>query len=299
MSTARNHRYLACHAAILSLVTAAQLGCGSTAHDFVFAKTGVEVGSEVRLCSSGVLHNDPECRPDGTGGPRWVKNENFDIFSLPPGVELKTYADVSAWLSFRYLGTPYWRGHLQPECKSRESLGPGVNFSAESIDLAAKLNDEISQRFAVDAIVDLRKAGIPIDFEAEAKFRQELTRIVQQKIQVRLAWFVTSYTGGRYAVEANAALGHCRREVQSHLGEGAQFVTGVAGFMLLQNDADVTINSASTLAEALRVLVGDPSHVIDAKLTSSWERTVGNVIKVNASTAAVTKTVYPLWVQFE
>ena len=36
-----------------------------------------------------------------------------------------------------------------------------------------------------------------------------------------------------------------------------------------------------------------------AEIASSWEKTVGNVIRVDASTNAVTQTVYPLWVQFE
>ena len=65
---------------------------------------------------------------------------------------------------------------------------------------------------------------------AEARFREELRRIVSQKIQVKLVWFVATYTGGRYAIERSQTLHQCFEEVQSHAGEGAQLVTGVAGF---------------------------------------------------------------------
>lgn len=276
-----------------ALIACATLGCGATAHDFVEAKTGIDVGPEVRLCSNGVLHDNPSCRPNGTGGMPWVKNENFDIFSLPPG------SHILAQAARRYLGSPYWRGHLQPECKAEQELDHAVNIAFDSINLAAKLDEEINRRFVVDAVAGLRKAGVLTDAEAEAAFRSNLHRLVQQKIRVQLAWFVSTYTGGRYAIEQNQALGRCRMEVQAHAGDGAQFVTGVAGFIVLTNQADVSIKSAQTVAEALSAALGGTLPVIEGSLSSAWERTVGNVIRVNASTSAETETVYPLWVQFE
>src|SRR5262249_11532605 len=126
-----------------------------------------------------------------------------------------------------------------------------------------------------------------------------LRRLVAQKIRVELVWFVATYTGGRYAIERNQAFVHCREEVQSHAHDGAQFVTGVAGFAVLANHADVSINSSQTVSEALSMALGGSTPVIEGKIASSWEETVGNVIRVNASTSAVTQTVYPLWVQFE
>jgi hypothetical protein len=204
--------------------------------------------------------------------------------------------DVVGLAAQRYLGTPYWRGHLQPECKERQAASPAA---VDSINLAARLDEEINRRFVTEAVANLRNAGISIDFDAEARFRDQLHRIVQQKIRVELLWFVASYTGGRYAIEQDPALGRCRQEVQAHANEGAQFVTGVAGFAVLANHADVSINSAETVGEALHLAVGGSTGVVDAKLTSAWEKTVGNVIHVDASTTAETQTVYPLWIQFE
>jgi hypothetical protein len=290
------------YAAFACAISATQLSCGSTAYEFVHDKTGIEVGHDVRLCSNGVLHDDPRCRPDGTGGLPWAKNENFDIFSLPMSSGGSDWHEPVASASMRYLGAPYWNGHLQTDCKAGlggESLPAAANPAVDLIDLAAKLDDEISKNFEVKAVANLREAGIPIDFEAQARFHDSLARIVRQKIRVKLLWFVSTYTGGRYAIEANQNLARCRQEVQAHAGEGARFVTGVAGFIVLQNEADVTINSASTLAAALSVVVDDPSRVINSKLESSWEDTVANVVKVNASTRSLTQTVYPLWIQFE
>lgn len=285
-------------ALLLCLLCVAQIACGSTAHDFVQAKTGIDVGPEVRLCSNGVLHDDVQCHPNGTGGMPWVKNENFDIFSLPPG-QFEDTAVVGA-ASQRYLGVPYWQGHLQPACKvSERDASPAANTAIDAINLAAKLDQEISRRFTVEAMANLRKTGMTVDFAVEAAFRERLTRLVRQKLRVRLVWFVTTYTGGRYAAENNPALSACVHEMQAHRSDGAQIVTGVAGFAVLQNDADVSINSTETIVEALRGVVADPMSVIDARLSSAWEKTVGNVIRVNASTTAMTQTVYPLWVQFE
>jgi hypothetical protein len=174
-----------------------------------------------------------------------------------------------------------------------------IRYAVDSINLAAKLDEELNRRFVVEAIAHLRSAGVPIDFQAEAEFRRQLGRAVRQKIHVELAWFVLSYTGGRYAIEQNESLGQCRREVQSHAGDGAQFVTGVAGFAVLAKHADVSINSAQTVTEALGAALGGSTPAIEGRIASKWEETVGSVIRVNAQTTAETQTVYPLWVQFE
>jgi hypothetical protein len=295
MSRERRVGHLA-GAVVVSLLYATQLGCRSTAHDFVQAKTGIDVGPEVRLCSDGVLYDDPSCRPNGTGGMPWVKNENFDIYPVIGAVNWMQVVTLTNW---RYLGTPYWRGHLQPACK--EGVVPDRAFStaADSINLAAKLDEEIDRRFVVGAVAGLRSAGVPIDAQGEANFRDQLRRIVEQKIHVELLWFVTSYTGGRYALEANPMFSRCRQEVQAHANDGAQFVTGVAGFAVIANQADVSINSSQVVAEAISLAVGRPMPMVDAKLAGAWEKTVGDIIRVDASTSARSQTVYPLWVQFE
>lgn len=278
------------------LALSASLGCGSVAHDFVRAKTGIDVGPEVRLCSNGVLRDDPSCQPNGTGGKPWVRNENFDIY---PVVGAGDWSAIVGLAGQRYLGAPYWQGHLQPACKGAAAPDPAVLTAADTINLAANLDEQINRRFMVDAVAKLRAAGVPLDARAEASFREALRRLVAQKIQVRLVWFVATYTGGRYAIERNQAFVHCREEVQSHANDNAQFVTGVAGFAVLENRADVSISSSQTVADALSVALGGPTPTIDAEIASSWEETVDNVIRVDASTNAVTQTVYPLWVQFE
>jgi hypothetical protein len=295
MSTKRTPPYLVAPT-LLPLLCAVQFGCGSTAHDFVEAKTGIDVGPNVRLCSNGVLHDDPSCRPNGTGGMPWVRNENFDIY---PVVGARGWSDIVYLAGQRYLGAPYWHGHLQPACKGQPEPDGAINKAADTINLAAMLDEQISRRFLMEAVANLRKAGVPLDFEAEAAFRNALHHIVEQKIRVQLVWFVVTYTGGRYAIERSQALGRCREEVQSHANDGAQFVTGVAGFAVIENHADVSINSSQTVAEALGMVLGGSTPVIEGKIANSWEETVGNVIRVNASTSAVTQTVYPLWVQFE
>ena len=62
---------------------------------------------------------------------------------------------------------------------------------------------------------------------------------------------------------------------------------------------DASINSAETVSAAISAAVGGTIPIIDAKLTSAWEKTVGNVVHVDASTTAASPTVYPLWIQFE
>jgi hypothetical protein len=282
-----------------------QLSCGSMAHDFVQAKTGVDVGPEIRLCTNGVLFADSSCRPSGLGGPPWVKNDNFDV--CPMQGATADWKVASRIVKEHYLGAPFVRGRLQPRCKPREpsegeptGLPIMARVAVESIDLGAKLDKEVENHFALEAIAKLRKAGIPVEAGMEARFRDSLRRIVREKVKVELLWFVGTYTGGRAAIESDERLAACHAEVRAHASDGAQYVTGVAGFVVLSNEADVSINSTQTVAAALTGIVSDPAHAIDvASLSADWEKTVGDVIRVNAVTKSETQTIYPLWVQVE
>ncbi len=287
------------------LVGATQLSCSSLAHDFVQAKTGIDVGPEVPLCTNGVLLADSACKPNGLGGPPWVRNENFDVCPIQ-GMGTANWREVARIVKQHYLGAPYVRGRLQPRCKPREpredeTVGgppPMARVAVDSISLAARLDAEIDRHFGLEAVAKLAKAGIPVNAEAQARFRDGLRRLVKEKINVELVWFVATYTGGRAAIEADDALSACRHEVQA--SEGAQYVTGVAGFAVLSNVADISINSTQTLAAALTGVVEDPTRAIEeASLGGAWEKTVANVIRVNAAIRAETQTIYPLWVQVE
>jgi hypothetical protein len=292
----------------VGVLAVGQFSCGAMAHDFVQAKTGIDVGPEVRLCTNGVLLTDSSCKPNGLGGPPWVRNENFDVCPIQ-GTGTADWRAISRIVKQHYLGAPYVQGRLQPRCKPPEPYSedehgehapPMARVAVDSINLAERLDAEINRRFMVEAMANLRKAGIPVDAAAEASFRERLRRIVNEKVKVELVWFVGTYTGGRAAIEADERLATCRHEVQAHASDGAQYVTGVAGFAVLSNVADVSINSTQTIAAALSGVVADPTHAIDvASLGGAWEKTVDDVIRVNATTRAETQTIYPLWVQVE
>lgn len=282
---------------------AALLGaCTPTAHEFLQDKTGIEVAREVRVCSNGVLRDDPRCRPSGRGGAPWVRNENFDIYNLQKPTDLAHWQSAIGEISVRYLGTPHWNERIQPSCKEdlpEGALPVAADASVDAIDLTAKLQQEAIQAFSVDAMASLRAVGLPVNPGVEARFRDQLARAVEQRINVRLLWFVVTYPGGRYAFENTPAFTRCRQAVHDHEREGARFVSGVAGFVVLQNVSDTSLTSTSTVAEALAGVVADPTPILTAKLMAKWERAVNRVVHVQARTQAMNQTVYPLWIQFE
>lgn len=279
-----------------------QLACAATAHDFVRDKTGVEVSEDVRLCANGVLGNDPTCKPSGTGGRPWIKSKNFDVFSVSPtGVD--EAEALMAQVRHRYLGTPFWDDHLQPACKvtvSPYQIPPGLQ-AQDYIDIAGEIRKETTHRFAVEAVAKAQKLNLPVDAGAQARFQTALEQLVETKVDMKMLWFVTTYTGGRPAIEGNPNFTACRQEVANHSREGANFVTGVAGFVVLSNRVDSSVTSESTLRLALSAFLSpqDGTKLIDAGLGGNWEKTVSKVARVRASTTSLTTTVYPLWVQFE
>lgn len=278
-------------------------GCTPTAYNFIHDKTGIEVAREVKICSGGVLRDDPACKPSGRGGAAWQRNENFDIYNLQRNTDLANWPSAIEEISVRYLGTPHWNERIQPSCKEdlpEGSLPVRADVSVDSIDLTAKLQQETVQAFSFDMMIKLQQAGVPVNPGVEMRFQEFLARAVEQRVKARLLWFVATYPGGRYALETNPAFTKCRQAVHDHERDGAKFVSGVAGFIVLENFADTSINSDSALNEALAAVVG-PGHprLVDSKMMASWKRTVQRVVRVEAHTKSLTQTVYPLWIQFE
>lgn len=278
-------------------------GCSPTAYDFLHDKTGIEVAREVRICSGGVLRDDPRCKPSGRGGAAWIRNENFDIYNLQRPIDFTRWPSALEEISVRYLGTPHWNERIQPACKDdlpEGSLPVHADVGVDSIDLTEKLKQETVQSFSIDLMARLQRDGFPVNPGVEMRFRDFLARAIEQRVRARLLWFVATYPGGRYAFESSPAFTRCRQVVHDHERDGARFVSGVAGFIVLENFADTSINNGSALDEALGAVAGPgASRLVDAKLRASWEKTVHRVVRVEAHTQAMTQTVYPLWIQFE
>jgi hypothetical protein len=281
--------------ALLSCMT--MIACGGGGHGFLRDKTGVEISRDVRICTNGTGGNDASCKPTDTGGPAWVKAENFDIFSM--GVPDDRGDETAREAAHRYLATPYWAGSLKLACKREFSVSQfpaEISISSEQIDLAQVLEQETARTFEVEAFARLKA---PVAPEIRVEFHRRMAELIRSKVQVKLLWFVARFTGGRYAIGRHESLTACRNEVEAHAHEGAQMVTGVAGFAVLTNRADTAITDRQQVEWALNALVKDTGRFYDDGVGASWNKTVSKVLTVQWTATQVHPTVYPLWVQFE
>lgn len=230
-------------------------------------------------------------------------NDNFDVFA----VTAEDYQGSLDQIRWRYLGTPYYRGSLHLECHEAIPIQvlPDL-ILADDVDLASELQKTTVAEIAAKAVLKLRANGVEVSADAEARFRNTLNEDVRSKVGARFFWFLTKWTGGKDSIMKNPYLRGCVQEVEAENTKdsgSARFVTGVAGLMVLSNRVDTTVSSDATILAALSAVLPPvyTSHVLElqAEIASEWRESVNKKFTVRGFRRAVSRTVYPLWVQFE
>lgn len=291
---------LLCTAPAVTALSCAQQHGGRA---FLEGRTGIDV-SEAPICGAGVADYD-RCRPRDMGGTAWEHAANFPPYSVPPrlargGNVERIIAEVRA----HYLASPYYAGDIHAICKDGvdEEVFPEGATSLQEYELAEAIEDRavlpVTNRFR--ALLQDRDSSNASALSR--RFYNNLIDEVHQRVQARVLWFVTRYPGGMADLSRERQLRKCLQESRAR---NAQLVTGVAGYMILDNRIDTAIGSREVINRALEsALYRHTDEIIvepefKHSLGSEWQQRVKEVAQIKMPRRDITATAWPLWVQFQ
>jgi hypothetical protein len=286
-----------------SLGCSVVLGCASaTGRTFLEDKTGIGFRGPTSVCAASVVDNE-DCRPQSFGSGQWQKNSNFPPYSASESAVRDGYQSVVAEVRAHYLGSPFYEGDVHAVCKQGvpSDAIPPEGTSLQDYDLATMLEDTAVRDLTRQLKIALDARAISASTEITNRFRTQLVKEVKAKVQARLLWFVARYPGGRADIAKNEKLRSCVEEQKGNVE--ASLVTGVAGYIVLDNRIDSAIASEATVVQALEVaLAGQPDTVdpdIKMHLASTWTQSVDKVAQIKSARRDLTTMAWPLWVQFQ
>jgi hypothetical protein len=282
----------------------AALACAEThgGRSFLANRSSIEV-NEAPVCASAVVDND-DCRPGNFGGAPWEKRPSFPPFSISDNAVRSGPTYIVAEVRTHYLGSPYYAGDVHAHCKGGldRTVIPEDNTSLQEYELATLIEDRAVKQVAshVRSALDTRDS-----LEASAlttRFAERLSDEVRERVKARLLWFVTRYPGGMPDIARNDRLRKCLQETRSN--PDASLVTGVAGYVVLNNQIDTAIGSEAVVQRALDyALRGHDDVTFDPDFRESlgveWEQAVAQVAQIRIPRNDVTAVAWPMWVQFE
>jgi hypothetical protein len=269
---------------------------------FLANRSSIDV-SEAPVCASAVVDNE-DCRPGNMGGSNWEKRPSFPPFSISDYAVRSGPRSIVAEVRTHYLGSPYYAGDLHARCKiglDRDTI-PEDNTALQEYELAGLIEDRAVKQVAGH----LRHALDDTDsMEASAittRFAERLSEEVHERVKARLLWFVTRYPGGAPDLVRNQSLRKCLQDARNNVG--SSLVTGVAGYVVLNNQIDTAIGSGGVVQRALDYAMrGHDDLQLDPELRDElgmeWEQTVAQVAQIRIARNDVTAMAWPMWVQFE
>jgi len=135
-----------------------------------------------------------------------------------------------------------------------------------------------------------------------SRFHEYLTEQVARRVQARLLWFVMRYPGGMPDIVRERELRRCVQETRDN--PGAQIVTGVAGYIVLDNRIDTAIASDEVLYRALdRAMLGHNDVTLEPEfkhnLALHWQERVSQVAQIRMARQDATAVAWPMWVQLQ
>lgn len=288
---------------------AAASACSSGGRSFLATRTSIDV-NDGPICGAAVVDHDT-CRPGDFGGGHWERDSDFPPFTLPQSGSRGGAESVAAAIRAHYLGSPFFDGDVHPYCKRGLTAGifrpdntdifPSDSTSLQEYDLAKMIEDRavrpLTTRLhtALEARAPYEASGIT------ARFYERLMEEVHDRVNARIVWFVARYPGGIPDMARNEYLRRCLQEARDH---DASVVTGVAGYVVLDNRIDNTISSDDVLYRALdRATAGYEDFTVDGGLKQSlareWRDRVAKIANIRMARQDLTATAWPLWVQLE
>jgi hypothetical protein len=290
------------HRTTLLLCAAALGACASPGRNFLTTRTSIDV-QDGPICGAAVIDNDT-CRPGNFGGGKWVKDSDFPPFTISEyGFRGGTPQRVAAEVRAHYLGSPYYDGDVHSYCKMNidTDLFPGDTTSLQEYDLSKMIEDR-----AVRPLTTRLHSGLQMRdaYEANgitARFYERIMEEVHERVQARYIWFVTRYPGGIPDMARNERLRRCLQEARDH---DADIVSGVAGYIVLDNRIDNSVSSRDVMYRALdRATAGYDDFVLDGglrhELGREWEERVAQIANIKMARQDLTSTAWPLWVQLQ
>ena len=280
------------------------LSCArSGGRSFLATRTSIDV-ADAPICGAAVVDHD-ECRPGDFGGREWQKDTSFPPFSVSDYAVRRGVQSVIAEVRRHYLASPYYDGDVHSFCKNGldTDVFPADSTNLQEYELSRVIEDRAVRPLEsrLRTLVETREPS-----EAEAvttRFHEYLMEDVNDRVQARVVWFVTRYPGGLPDIARNERLRRCVQELRNN--HDAELVTGVAGYIILDNRIDHEIASEEVLFRALeRATQGryrDIDIDVDYKraMAVEWQRKVSDVAQIKMTRQDLTAVAWPLWVQFQ
>lgn len=294
-----------CIALALTALSCAQTSGG---RQFLEGRTGIDI-AEAPVCGAGVADFD-RCRPRDMGGTNWQAAANFPAYSLPARLSREGFIDrsdidrIMADVRAHYLGSPFYAGDVHAICKEGvdKRIFPEASTTLQDYDLAAVIEDRAVKPVANRVRTFIQERDASEAYTLGTRFERHLTEEVHDRVRARVLWFVTRYPGGIADIARERQLRKCLQESRDL---NAQVVTGVAGYMIMNNQIDTAISSGEVVNRALdRALRGRFHDIaIDPEfrhaLAAEWHGRVSEVANIRMPRNDITATAWPLWVQFQ
>jgi hypothetical protein len=282
----------------------AGLSCHTSGgRNFLAGRTSVDV-TEAPICGAAVVDHD-ECRPGSYGGNDWQKDSSFPPYTVSEYAVRRGVQHVIAEVRQHYLGSPYYDGDVHSFCKKGldTDLFPADSTSMQEYELAKVIEDR-AVRPLESRLRVLIESRDPRESDAvTTRFHESLMEEVRDRVQARFIWFVARYPGGLSDISRNERLRRCIQELRSN--SGSEMITGVAGYIVLDNRIDNEISSEAVVYRAIeRATTGRYRDVVvdtDYKraMGAEWQRKVSDVANIKMARQDITAVAWPLWVQFE
>ena len=279
------------------------MGCvPASGRAFVEAKTGIGFRPPTSVCAAAVIDSE-ECRPQSFGSGQWQKNSNFPPYSASESATRDGYQSVVAEVRAHYLGSPFYDGDVHAFCKQGVSSDaiPSEGTSLQDYDLASMIEDTAVKDLTARFKTALDAKAVASASEISERFQSQLVKEVKAKVKARLLWFVARYPGGRSDISKNEKLRACVEEQKGNAE--ATLVTGVAGYIVLDNRVDSAIATESPIVRALDVALAGRGDAVDAELrtslASTWTQSVDKVAQFKAPRRDLSTMAWPLWLQFQ
>lgn len=285
---------------------------GNSGQQFLAAKTGIELRDPPSVCGTDV-DNYEDCRPHNFGPGHWERTNAFPPYTVKDADD--SVDEMIGEVRAHYLGTPFYAGDIHAFCKPKidDDDIPAEGTTLQEYNLAKILEDRAVRASTAEVKDALDAKSVDGAARISDQVKSNLTREVRNKVKARVIWFVTRYPGGAADIERNKSLRRCVEEAKAN--PNAKVVTGIAGYLIVQNKVDLAVGRQSTLLNALDEALesgrhkwywpfgeGDEVNLDSAtkhRLAEGWAMNVERVAGIRTARNDLTSTAYPLWVQLQ
>lgn len=291
---------LLCLAPAVTMLSCAQTSGGRA---FLEGRTGIDV-AEAPVCGAGVVDFE-HCKPRDMGGTNWEYAANFPAYSIPSRIARGSNIErIMSEVRAHYLGSPFYTGDVHAVCKYGvdERIFPAGSTSLQDYDLATVIEDRAVKPLTNRVRVFIQERDSADAHALSRRFERALLTEVHDRVRARVVWFVTRYPGGIADIARERQLRKCLQESRDR---HAKVVTGVAGYMVMDNQIDSAISSGDVVNRALDLALrgrGDDLPIdpeFRHAIASEWHGRVSEVASIRMPRKDLTVTAWPLWVQFQ